>query len=325
MGSRHGLAAIAAAALAFASVIPASAQSKFPERPITIVVPAAAGGPSDTVARLVAQAMTPTLGQQIVIDNKGEAGGSLGAGDVAKAPPDGYTLLLYHIGVATFAPLYPKLPYKPEEFSPVGLVTEVPMVLVGRTDLKANNISELLALMKDKKTSLTIGTAGVGAVSHLCALLLENATGAKFVDVPYKGAGPAMLDLVGKRIDLMCDQTTNTTNQIKAGDIKAFAVTTRERISILPDVPTLDQSGLKGFEITAWHALWAPKGTPEAIRLKLSEALKAALKDPAVVSRMASLGTLPVPDDLATPAALDKQFTSEIARLGKLLANVAPN
>lgn len=319
------LAVAAAAALVGLSATSGQAQSRYPERPVTIVVPAAAGGPSDTVARLVGQAMTPALGQQIVIENKGGAGGSLGAGDVAKAAPDGYTLLLYHIGVATFAPLYPKLPYKPEEFSAVGLVTEVPMVLVGRSDLKANTLPELLALLKEKGTSLTIGTAGVGSVSHLCALLLAKETGAKFVDVPYKGSGPAMLDLVGKRIDLMCDQTTNTVNQIKTGDIKAFGVTTRAPIAALPNVPTLDQSGLKGFEITAWHALWAPKGTPEAIRLKLSEALKTALKDPTVIDRMASLGTVPVPDDLATPGALDRQFRAEIERLGKLLAAVAPN
>ncbi|GGF48593.1 hypothetical protein GCM10007301_04850 [Azorhizobium oxalatiphilum] len=321
--ARFGLAgAVLAAGLGLLS--PAQAQT-YPTRPVTLVVPAAAGGPSDTVARLVAQAMTPVLGQQMVIENKGGAGGSLGTGDVAKAAPDGYTLLLYHIGVATFAPLYPRLPYKPAELTSVGLVTEVPMVLVGRSDLKANTLPELIALAKEKGSSLTIGTAGVGAVSHLCALLLENATGAKFVDVPYKGAGPAMLDLVGKRIDLMCDQTTSTTNQIKSGDIKAFGVTSRERIAVLPNVPTLAEGGLKGFEITAWHALWAPKGTPEAIRQKLSEALKVALKDPAVVSRMAALGTTPVSDDLATPAALDKQFQSEIQRLGKLLEGVAPN
>lgn len=299
------------------------AQAGYPDRPISVVVPAAAGGPSDTVARLVAQSMSSTLGQQVVIENKGGAGGSLGAAAVAKAAPDGYSLLLYHIGVATFAALYPNLPYKPEEFSPVGLVTEVPMVLVGRSDLKAASIQDLLAQMKDGKTEFTVGTAGVGAVSHLCALMLEKATGAKFVEIAYKGSGPAMLDLVGKRIDLMCDQTTNTTNQIKAGDIKAYAVTTRDRVAVLPNVPTLDQSGLKGFDLSAWHALWAPKGTPEDVRLKLSAALKVALKDPAVIERFAALGTAPVPPDLATPAALDKLFKSEISRLGGLLAGVS--
>lgn len=317
------MAAIGAIISAF-SITSANAQTGYPNRPITMIVPAAAGGPSDTVARLVAQAMSPKLGQQIIIENRGGAGGSLGAGAVAKAPPDGYTLLLYHIGVATFSSLYPALPYKPAEFTSIGLVTEVPMVLVGKSDLPATDIGQLLALMKDKPNAMTIGTAGVGAVSHLCALLLESATGTKFIDVPYQGSGPAMLDLVGKRIDLMCDQTTNTVNQINANEIKPFAVTTLQRIPILPKVPTLNESGLKGFEITAWHALWAPKGTPEDIRLKLSDALKAALKDPAVIARFESLGTVPVSQELATPGALDKQFTSELDRLGKLLATTAP-
>lgn len=316
---------LAAGALAFCALMAGTAgqaQEAYPTRPITIIVPAAAGGPSDTVARLVAQAMGPKLGQQLVVDNRGGAGGSLGAGQVAKAAPDGYTLLLYHIGVATFSALYPNLPYNPAELTPIGLVTEVPMVLVGRSDLEAGNISQLLALLRDGKTSLTIGTAGVGAASHLCALLLEKATGAKLVEVPYKGSGPAMLDLAGKRIDLMCDQSTNTVNQIKTGDIKAYAVASRQRIAVLPDLPTLDESGLKGFDISAWHAMWAPKGTPEAIRTRLAEALVVALKDPAVVSRFAALGTGPVEEGLATPAALDRQFKAELDRLGKLLAGM---
>lgn len=320
---RRILAAGAAALCALMLGSPAlRAQEAYPTRPITIIVPAAAGGPSDTVARLVAQAMSPKLGQQMLIDNRGGAGGSLGAGQVAKAAPDGYTLLLYHIGVATFSALYPNLQYNPAELTPIGLVTEVPMVLVGRSDLPAANFGELLTLLKDSKTPLTIGTAGVGAASHLCALLLEKATGVKLVEVPYKGSGPAMLDLAGKRIDLMCDQSTNTVNQIKAGDIKAYGVASRQRIAVLPDLPTLDESGLKGFDISAWHAMWAPKGTPEPIRKKLAEALVVALKDPAVISRFSALGTAPVEEGLATPAALDRQFKAELDRLGKLLAGM---
>lgn len=319
---RRILAAGAAICALMLGAVEARAQEAYPSRPITLIVPAAAGGPSDTVARLVAQAMSAKLGQQVLVDNRGGAGGSLGAGQVAKAAPDGYTLLLYHIGVATFSALYPNLPYNPAELTPVGLITEVPMVLVGRSNLPAASVTDLLALMKEKSGSLTIGTAGVGAVSHLCALLLEKATGAKMVEVPYKGSGPAMLDLVGKRIDLMCDQSTNTVNQIKAGDIKAYGVASRQRIPVLPDVPTLDQSGLKGFDISAWHAMWAPKGTPEPIRQKLAEALVAALKDPAVIARFAWLGTAPVEEGLATPAALDKQFKAELDRLGTLLAGM---
>lgn len=316
------LAAATASAMLAVPLTQAYGQESFPSRSITMLVPAAAGGPSDTVGRLVAQAMSAKLGQQVVVENKGGAGGSLGAANVAKAEPDGYTILLYHIGVATFAALYPELPYKPSEFTSVGLVTEVPMTLVGRTDLEAKDIGELLTGLKDTSKSLTFGTAGVGAVSHLCGMLLENAVGTKFTNVPYKGSGPAMTDLIGKRIDLMCDQTTNTTNQIKANEIKPFAVTTRERIAVLPDLPTLDESGVKGFEISAWHAIWTPKGTPEAVRNTLAEALQHALKDPLVIERFAALGTVPVPAEMATPAALDKRFASEIERLGKLIASL---
>jgi tripartite-type tricarboxylate transporter receptor subunit TctC len=298
-----------------------AAQSAYPARPVTVLVPAAAGGPSDTVARLVADSMSKTLGQQFVIENMGGAGGSLGAGKVAKAEPDGYTLLLYHIGVATFGALYPTLPYKPgEAFDSVGLITDVPMTLVGRADLEASTVSDVIAFVKAQNGNATFGTAGVGAVSHLCGMLLQQATGSKLTTVPYKGTGPAMTDLIGKRIDLMCDQTTNTTNQIKAKEIKAFAVTTPKRIAILPDLPTLQESGLSGFEITAWHAIWAPKGTPEPIRQALAGALQKALADPVVIERFAALGTSPVPMDMATPAALDQRFQSEITRWSKLIA-----
>jgi tripartite-type tricarboxylate transporter receptor subunit TctC len=296
------------------------AQKAYPERPVTVLVPAAAGGPSDTVARLVAESMSKTLGQQIVIENMGGAGGSLGGAKVAKAEPDGYTLLLYHIGVATFQALYPGLPYKPGELTSVGLITDVPMTLVGRSDLPSQSVAEVLSFIKTQNGAATFGTAGVGAVSHLCGILLQQAIGAKLTTVPYKGTGPAMTDLIGKRIDLMCDQTTNTTNQINAKEIRAYAVTTSKRIGILPDVPTLQESGLAGFEITAWHALWAPKGTPEPIRQILAAALQKALTDPVVIKRFADLGTAPVAADQATPAALDHRFQSELTRWGKVIA-----
>ena len=311
----------AAVLLAIATPESATAQTAYPERPVTVLVPAAAGGPSDTVARLVADSMSKTLGQQFIIENMGGAGGSLGAGKVAKAAADGYTLLLYHIGVATFGALYPTLPYKPAEaFDSVGLITDVPMTLVARADLKASTVNEVIAFVKAQNGAATFGTAGVGAVSHLCGMLLQQATGSKLTTVPYKGTGPAMTDLIGKRIDLMCDQTTNTTNQIKAKEINAFAVTTPKRIAILPDVPTLQESGLSGFEITAWHAIWAPKGTPEPIRQALAGALQKALADPVVIDRFAALGTSPVPMALATPAALDQRFQGEITRWSKLIA-----
>jgi tripartite-type tricarboxylate transporter receptor subunit TctC len=299
-----------------------AAQTAYPDKPITMVVPAAAGGPSDTVARLVAEAMSNDLGQRVVIENMGGAGGSLGAGRVAKAAPDGYTLLLYHIGVSTFGALYPNLPYNPSEaFDSVGLVTEVPLTVVGRKELPPGDVKALLEWLKTKGTGATFGTAGVGAVSDLCGRLLSDATGIKPTVVPYKGTGPAMNDLVAGQIDFMCDQTTNTTNHIKTGNIKPYAATTRERVKVLPDTPTLRESGVPGFDLSAWHAIWAPKGTPEAIRQKLATSLQKALKDPKVIERFAALGTEPVQGSLATPAALDERFKSETARWKKLLAS----
>ena len=300
---------------------PSAAQTAYPDKPITMLVPAAAGGPSDTVARLVAEAMSSDLGQRVVIENVGGAGGSIGAARVAKSAPDGYTILLYHIGVATFGALYPNLPYKQDEaFDSVGLVTEVPLTVVGRKNLEPTDVKALLEWLKGKGSGSTFGTAGVGAVSDLCGRLLIDATGIKPTVVPYKGTGPAMNDLIAGQIDFMCDQTTNTTNQINSGAIKPYATTTRERIAILPAVPTLNESGVKGFDLSAWHAIWAPKGTPEAIRKKLSASLQKALADPKVVERFASLGTEPVRAALATPAALDERFKSETARWTKLLA-----
>ena len=313
------VAAVAAASMSMAA--PATAQDDYPTKPVTILVPAAAGGPSDTVGRLVADAMSSDLGQQVLVENVGGAGGSLGTGRVAAAAPDGYTLLLYHIGVSTFAALYPDLAYKPSEaFDSIGLVTDVPMTVVGKKDLPPKDLAGLMEYLKGEGAGATFGTAGVGAVSDLCGRLLVDATGIKVTTVPYKGTGPAMTDLVGGQIDLMCDQTTNTVNHIKSGTIKPYAVTTKERIQVLPDVPTLNEGGVGGFEITAWHAIWAPKGTPAPVRQKLSAALQKALTNPTVVDRFAALGTAPVSAEQATPAALDERFKSEIEPWGKLLA-----
>ncbi|WP_414710213.1 tripartite tricarboxylate transporter substrate-binding protein [Pseudorhodoplanes sp.] len=315
-----------AAGLLGASVITgaATAQVNYPDKPIMMIVPAAAGGPSDTVARLVAEAMSAELGQRIVIENAGGAGGSIGAARVAKSAPDGYTLLLYHIGVATFGALYPNLPYKQDEaFDSVGLVTEVPLTLVGRKGLPPEDVSALLAWLKGKGAGATFGTAGVGAVSDLCGRLLIDATGIKPTVIPYKGTGPAMNDLVAGQIDFMCDQTTNTTNHIKSGGIKPYAATTRNRIAVLPQIPTLLESGVPGFDLSAWHAIWTPKGTPAQIREKLSGALQKALTDPKVIERFGTLGTAPVAAQMATPAALDDRFKSETARWSKLLAGAA--
>lgn len=312
--------------LAAAGLVPDSsvAQGTYPDKPITMIVPAAAGGPSDTVARLVAEAMGADLGQRVVIENAGGAGGSLGSARVAKSAPDGYTILLYHIGVSTFGSLYPNLPYKQDEaFDSVGLVTEVPLTLVGRKNLPPAEVKELFDWLKGKGAGATFGTAGVGAVSDLCGRLLIDATGIKPTIVPYKGTGPAMNDLLAGQIDFMCDQTTNTTNHIKSGNIKPYAATTRDRINVLPQVPTLNESAVKGFDLSAWHAIWTPKGTPAAIREKLAASLQKALKDPKVIERFGALGTVPVPVSMATPAALDERFKAETARWSKLLAGAS--
>ena len=292
----------------------ASAQS-YPDRTITMIVPFAAGGPTDTVARLIAEPMTAQLGQQVIVENVGGAGGTLGAARVAKADPDGYTLLLHHIGQATSASLYRKLPYKPgEAFAGVGLVTDVPMTLVARNDFPPAAIGDLITYWKEHGDKVTLANAGVGSASHLCGMLLMDALDTPATTVPYKGTGPAMTDLMGGQVDLMCDQTTNTSAQIKGGKIKAYAVTSKSPVPSLPDLPTLDASGLPGFEVGIWHGLYAPAGTPPEVIEKLAGALQTALADPKVIERFADLGTEPVSKEDATPAALDAQLKSEIAR-----------
>ena len=303
------LAATAVAALTSS----ASAQSDYPTQPITTIVPFAAGGSTDTVGRLIAEPMTKELGQQVIIENVGGAGGTLGAARVARADPDGYTLLLHHIGLASSAALYRKLPYDTATaFAPIGLVTDIPMTIVARSDFPANSIEELLDYIRTNKDQVVFAHAGVGSVSHLCGLLLMQALGTKMTSVGYKGSGPAMTDLLGGQVDMTCDQTTNTTGHIRSGKIKAYAVTTQERLPSLPDLPTLDEAGLEGFEVTAWHGLYAPKDTPQPVIDKLTTALQTALKDPKVTQRFTDLGTEPVAQDRATPAALNQQLQSEL-------------
>jgi len=308
------LAGMMLAAIIAAPLSPVQAQD-YPTNPVTVIVPFAAGGPTDTVTRLVAESMSKTLGQQVIVENVGGAGGTLGAARAAKAEPDGYTLLLHHIGMATSATLYRKLPYDPKTaFAPIGLVTEVPMILVARKDFPANNLQELIAYVKEHKDEVTYANAGVGAASHLCGMLFMQAIETPLTTVPYKGTGPAMTDLLGGQVDFMCDQSTNTTGQIKAGEVKAYGVFADQRLGNLPDLPTVKEGGLGGLDFAIWHGLYAPAGTPEAIVSKLSDALKVALADPKVVERFAELGTAPVPADQATPAALQEKLLAEIDR-----------
>ena len=304
----------AAIAAAVAGVQTAEAQN-YPDRTITMVVPFTAGGPTDTVTRLVAEAMQRDLGQQIIVENVQGAGGTIGAGRVAKAEPDGYTLLLHHIGMATSATLYRSLPYNPREaFAPVGLVTRVPMTIVARADFPPKDAAELVSYLKENGDKVNYANAGIGAASHLCGMLLMREIGAKLTTVPYKGTGPAMTDLMGGQVDLMCDQTTNTTNQIKAGKIKGYAVTTPERLEVLSDLPTTQEAGLAGVQVTIWHGIYAPKGTPDDVVQRLTSSLQKALQDQNVIQRFAELGTAPVSQADATPEALSKTLNEEIDR-----------
>ncbi|MFC5069173.1 tripartite tricarboxylate transporter substrate binding protein BugD [Flaviflagellibacter deserti] len=304
-----------AAALGAAALLATPAFAAYPERAITVVVPFSAGGPTDTVTRILAEAMSRELGQQIVVDNVGGAGGTLGAGRVAKADPDGYTLLLHHIGMATSASLYRKLAYDTlGAFDYVGLVTDVPMVIVARPTFEPKDLKGLIDYVKANKDKVTYANAGIGAASHLCGMLFMSAIQTPLTTVPYKGTGPALTDLMGGQVDFMCDQTTNTTNQIKEGKIKAYATTTAKRLAPLPDVPTAEEGGLPGFQVGIWHGIYAPKGTPKEALDKLTAALQKALADPNVKERFASLGTAPSTTAEATPEALKAKLESEIAR-----------
>jgi len=300
--------------------VAAAAAQEYPSRTISIIVPFAAGGPTDTVTRLVGQSMTKTLGHTVIVENTAGAGGTIGVEKVATAKPDGYTLLLMHIGISTAPSLYRNLRFDPtKDLEPIGLVTNVPMTVIANKDFPPKDMKELIAYVKANKDKVTYANAGVGAASHLCGMLLLSAMQTDVTTVPYKGTGPAMTDLMGGQVNFMCDQTTNTTPQIKGGKVKAYAVTTKARLKSLPEIPTADESGLKGFEVTVWHGMWAPKGTPKPVIDKLVKALQAALKDPNVISKFAELGTEPVPESQATPAALAAHLKSEIAKWAPII------
>jgi tripartite-type tricarboxylate transporter receptor subunit TctC len=264
--------------------------------------------------------MQATLKQTVLVENVGGAGGTIGVGRVAKASPDGYTILLYHIGMSTVPALYRKLTFDPlKDFAFIGLVNEVPMTMIARANFPPNNFKEFVAYVKANKAKVTYGNAGLGAASHLCGLLFMSAIETDFTTVPYKGTAPAMNDLLGGQIDFMCDQTTNTTSQIKSGKVKAYAVTSAKRVPSLPNIPTMQEEGLKGFEVAIWHALYAPKGTPQPVIDTLVKANQAALKDDGVIKRFADLGTEPVSPDKATPAYLQKFLAAEIAKWGPII------
>ncbi|SCG52960.1 Tripartite-type tricarboxylate transporter, receptor component TctC [Micromonospora echinaurantiaca] len=294
----------------------------YPEQNITFVVPFSAGGPTDTVTRMIAEPMAAKLGAKIVVQNVEGAGGTVGAGEVARAEPDGYTVLMHHIGMSTAPALYKNLGYKPlEDFETVGLVTEVPMTIVARKDFPPATLPDLVTHVKANANKVTLANAGVGAASHLCGLLFQHAVGVKLQEVPYKGTGPALTDLVGGQVDFMCDQTTNTSGQITAGEIKAYAVTTPERVKSLPDLPTTTEAGLTQLQVSVWHGLYVPADTPQQVVDKLSEALKVALADQAVIDQMAKLGTAPVPAEDATPQAHRAHLQEQLGAWAKIIAD----
>lgn len=310
---KHLITAVALAALSLG----ASAQTYPGDKPVTIIVPFAAGGPTDKVARDLAEALRKPLGGQVIIENVAGAGGTLGHTKVAKASPDGYTLLLAHVAMATAPALYRKMQYDAlTDFEYLGLINEVPMTLIGRPSLPATNYADLTKWLDANKGKINLANAGLGSASHLCGLLFQQSIKIDMTTVPYKGTGPAMTDLIGGQVDLMCDQTTNTTGQITSGKVKAYAVTTNKRLGTdsLKNLPTLNESGLKGFNVTIWHGLYAPKGTPKAVLDKVNAAMKVALKDADFIKREEALGADIVDDARVNPAEHKKFVEAEIAK-----------
>ena len=307
------------AGLALFATAPLNAQ-EYPNKVITVIVPFTAGGPTDAVARLLSVPMSKTLGTQMIVENVGGAGGTIGANRVAKAAADGYTLFLHHIGHSTAPSLYRKLPYDAiNDFEPIGLINETPMTLVAKKDFPPKDLKEVISYLKANKDKINLANAGIGAASHLCGMLFMSAIQTDLTTVPYSGTAPAMNALLGGQVDLMCDQTTNTTTQIKAEKIKVYGVTTPKRIQSLPNVPTMDEAGLKGFEVSVWHALYAPKGTPKAATEKLTKSLQAALKDATLRQRFADLGADTVVESRATPDALRNHLKAEIDKWAPII------
>ena len=308
---------VTAIAVAFSSF--ASAQT-YPTKPINLIVPFAAGGPTDTVARTVAALMSKSLGQTVIVENVGGAGGNIGNEKVAKAAPDGYTILLMHIGISTSASLYRNLRYNAvNDLEPIGLVTTVPMTMIANKDFPPNNMKEMIAYVKANKDKVSYANAGVGAASHLCGMLFMSAIETDVLTVPYKGTAPAMTDLLGGQVNFMCDQTTNTTSQIKGGKVKVYGVTSKTRVASLPDVPTMDEAGFKGFEVGIWHGMWAPKATPKPIIDKLNAALNDALNNDDLKKKFADLGTAPEPVERRKPEVLRAFLPAEIAKWGPII------
>lgn len=312
-------AAVVALAVAAAPGIQAQTQP-FPSRPIVLVVPFAAGGPTDVVARMLAVPMAKSLGQTVVVENTVGAGGTIASQRVVKATPDGHMVFLHHMGMSTAPALYRKLGFDPlKDFEFIGQVVDVPMTMLARKDFPANNLNELIAYLRVNKEKVTLANAGLGAVSHLCGMLFMSTIGIDLTTVPYKGTAPAMTDLLGGQVDLLCDQTTQTVPLIRDGRVKVYGVTTLKRLASLPNVPTLDEQGMKGFEVKVWHGLYAPRGTPREVTDKINLALRDALADPGIRQRMAELSSDIPSADKITPQGLKSHLEAEIAKWGPVI------
>ncbi len=299
----------------------------YPSKPITMVMPYAAGGPGDVITRIYAAAMQKALGQQVIVENPAGAAGSIGTAKVARSKPDGYTLLMIHVSHATNPFMFKNLSYNPvDDFEPIGQATEGPMVIVARKDFPAKDAREFLDYVRNNAAKLSMGHAGPGSASHLCNLKFMQALKVNITQVPYKGAAPALNDLMGGQLDFMCDQTSNNLPSVQSGRVKAYAVAGTQRLSQLPDVASLQEAGLSGFEISIFFGLYAPKGTPRPVLDRLTAALQQAVRDPEVKARLAALATVPVPPEKARPEALRAHLKNEIDTLGPLLqaAGVKP-
>ena len=317
------LLSIAVGTISFVAALgwaPGAQAQAWPTKAINLVVPFAAGGPTDVMARTLSVSLAKSLGQSVVVENKVGAGGTIAAGHVAKAAPDGYTIFLHHTGMASSTARDRKLAFNPlTDFEYVSQVADVPMTLLARKDFPAANLGELIAYVKANKEKIHLANAGLGAVSHLCGMLFQQALGVDLQTIPFAGTAPAMNALLGSQVDLMCDQTTQTIPHIKAGSVRFYGVTTKQRIKALPDAPTLNEQGLADFEMVVWHGIYAPKGTPTDVMTKLNAAVRAALKDPEVTKRFAELGAEIVPEAKQSAEGLQSWLKSEINRLGPLI------
>jgi tripartite-type tricarboxylate transporter receptor subunit TctC len=290
-------------------------QSGYPTKPITLIVPFAAGGPSDTIARLVGKSMGETLGQQVIVENVAGAGGTTGAGRLAKSEADGHTLLVHHLAITASASLYKTLPYKPDSaFAMVGLINTGPYVITGRLGFEANTAQEMIAALRKASGKVTMAHSGVGAGSHLCAVLLSQGIGAEVTQVPYRGTAQSTQDIIAGNVDLLCEQTVSALPHLESKKVKAFAVTSSVPVAQLPGIPTLESVGVKGFELSNWHGMYAPAGTSAAVVAKLNEALQKALNDADIQKRFIDLGTELFPVAERTPAAHQAKFNAELIR-----------